>query len=168
MGLVPTKSHGGTGNPPMTTSSCYTNVSRLALQGEYEPESGVHGGEQVTRDSSPALGQVSAIQRDDLRDVRHRILRKAGLALWYEDVPRGVQELEVRCQDHRDGRRDPAAIEGIGLYDQHRAPEPWLGAARLTQVSPPDLASLNYHSDRAATRRCARRVRSSSWLGSEA
>src|SRR5256885_15776956 len=88
---------------------------------EHDVDAGQDQIEVATGEPSHAFEKDVAIQGDDLRCVRDRVLGKTGLRRLEEDIPGSVSPVEVaRQRDAHDGG-DPAAIERLTLHDDDRA-----------------------------------------------
>ena len=96
---------------------------RGALAPENEIDSGENGVELAAGDVPGPFGQESAVDRDDLRDVRHGIFRQSGRPRSQADVTGRVRQPEIARQRDSDDRSDAASIEGIALHDQHGPPK---------------------------------------------
>ena len=117
-------------------------------------------------DAPSALYEVGSVERDELRGIRHRVLRQSGQLAWHEHIARGLEQAKVARQHHGDDGLDAAAIEGIGLNDEYRSAEPGGGTAGLAQLSPPDSAPLYHQVSGRMARRWARRTAGSRSLDS--
>ena len=123
---------------------------------------------QRTADVAGTLGEEIPIDGDDLRHINNRILGKARGVRGKEHVSRGVEQAKVRRQDEGECGAEAAAIERVALNDEHRPTESGLGALWFTEVSPPDVATLDYHDSFGMDRFCTRRVPASRRLSSVA
>jgi len=84
------------------------------------------------------LDEHVSIEGHDLRNIRNGVSREIGFLSLDQYVPRGIEQPQVGCQDHRDGRANPASIERVGLHDEYRTAEPWFGTGRLQALITPD------------------------------
>ena len=94
---------------------------RRALTPEHEIDSGEDGLEEALRKVPGPFGQEPAVDRDDLRNVRHGIFRQSGRSRSQADVTGRVSQPEIARQRDSDDRSDAAPIEGIALHDQDGA-----------------------------------------------
>lgn len=108
-----------------------------------------------------AIRENPLVESHDLGDIRHRISWKAGDSCWKKGVARSVGPTSVGRHRHANRRCDPAPIESVTLNDHYRSPESRPGTGWRWQVSPPDLALSNHHSDCSRIRLPAVRTNSS-------
>ena len=94
----------------------------LPSQRKRELEAGLDGGHPVPGKLAGLFGEKSFVERDELGDVDHRVLRQPALAARQGHISRRPGQVHVRVDDRRDHGPDAAAIEGVGLNDDHRAP----------------------------------------------
>ena len=76
---------------------------------------------ELGRDLPGWFSQVGLIEGDHLGHHRYGVLRKLGGPLWEEDVPGCVLEAHVGAQGHGQHRVQAAAVEAVGLDDEHWA-----------------------------------------------
>ncbi len=131
--------------------------ARAHLQAQNETEAGVEVFHGLTSEPPGAFQQKIAVERDELGDVRHRVLRKPGSLRGNEDITGRFQQAQVGHENDGDNSAQAAAIERITLHDDHGASITWFGTIGLTKVGPPHLAAFAYHESRGSERACARR-----------
>jgi len=119
-----------------------------------------HELELLLGQSPDAIGECPTVESDDLRDVGDRVLRQAGEPGVEQDVAGCFGPAQVAGQGDTDDGRDVAAVEDVPLDDHDRAPKAGLGAGRLLEVGPPDLALGDHQSERPSVRRAAACVNS--------
>src|SRR2546421_338781 len=113
------------------------------LQLQNEAQARVDRALQARRQRASVLGQETSVESEYLRDIDHRVARKTGRAGRHDDIARSIGKLEVAC-DHGDyDCLNTAAVKGVCLDDKYGPPESGVGATRLGQIGPPDLATLN-------------------------
>jgi len=101
------------------------------------------------------FGQRGSVERDDLGYIDHRVLWQPGVVGLQQKISRRLGPLEITRQGDAYNGRKPTMVEGVALDHQHRAPESGLGTDRLSQVGPPDLTLMGYHSLRCRVCRAA-------------
>ena len=118
--------------------------------------------QQTPRYPARALVEVSAIDSDDLRRVRHGVLREARRTPSDEHIARRILPFQVACERHANYGCESAAVQWVALDDQHRTPESWSRTHRRGQVAPPYIALADYHSVRRSTSYAAEETKSPS------
>lgn len=96
-----------------------------------------------------------AIERHNLRRVGNGWLGQPGLPGSKLKVARRAGPLELRREGNDHNRCEGGPVQRVALDNENRAPKAGLGAGRLAEVSPPDLALSDYHSDFSRTARAA-------------
>jgi hypothetical protein len=130
-------------------------VSR-ALAPENEVHSGENGLKQAARNVAGPFGQEAAVDRDDLRDVRHGVLRQSGRPRSQAHVAGCNCKPEVARQKDCNDRRDAAPIERVALHDQDGPSKAGARAGRLRQICPEDVPLGDDHSPVRRTKDPAR------------
>lgn len=103
----------------------------------------VDRGLQARRERASVPGEVLAVEGQDLGDVDDRVAGKSRGAGGQQNIAWGIGKRQV-TGDHGDyDGLNAAAIEGVGLHDQHRPAESPFGAARRGEIGPPDLAAMD-------------------------
>lgn len=125
---------------------------RTVLQAEGEAKSVFDIFQHVAAKPANWLVEHVPVDRDDLRDVRHRILGQPGHPGRNEDIAGCIEEAQVRGQHDGDYGSQTTPVEGVILHDEEWTAEPRLRAAWLPQVCPPHLTALDYHSRSSARR----------------
>lgn len=113
------------------------------------------------------VGEVVLVHRQQLGDVRDRVLGEAGARSLKQHVAGSVEEPRIRREGHADYGSEPASVECVRLDDEDGAPKAGPGFARLVQVRPPYFPACDYQSS-ATERACARRICGSIPLGESA
>ena len=140
------------------------------LATEYQVDAREHDRQVPGRELTNQFREQFSIQCDDLRDIGHRVTRQPRVLSGEQDVTRCLRQPQVAGQGHHDDRANPAAIEGVPLYDEHWTAEPRPGADGRGQFGPPDLTLDEgyYHSMSASVRAIAAATAGSAWLSSSA
>lgn len=131
---------------------------------ENHVDPGQHETELSLPDFPDPLVEDLAIDGNDLRDVRDRILRQPGCSLRQKDVSGGFGPFQIRGQGDADNGADLAPVEGVPLNHQNRPAETGRGSDRLTEIDPPDLALDDYFSLRRRVLSAALRTNASGWV----
>lgn len=90
------------------------------------------------------LGEETAIQSQELRDVYDRVSGQAGRTRRQQDIPRGFRQVDVAGDRRDDCGLNPAAIERVGLDNKNRPPVSGFGMAWLAKICPSDLPTLDF------------------------
>jgi len=108
--------------PPMRSWAAVGERERKAAQTRLEtentPKTAVHVSERLPANAAGELQQEIAVDGDDLRDIRHRVLRQARGVRGKQDVPWCVEQADVGGQHDANDGVQTTPIEGIVLYDQ--------------------------------------------------
>jgi hypothetical protein len=108
-----------------------------------QSEALINEGLQTRRQSTSLLGQETAIERQELRDIYHRVSGESHCPCGQQDVSWGVGQFKIAGDHGNNCGLNPAEIEGVRLDHKHRAPVSGLGAARFGQIRPPNLSAMN-------------------------
>lgn len=131
------------------------------LRNEHQSQSVAHRLHVSRRQFANPVAERCAIDGDDLRDVGHGVLRKAGITGGNEYVAGCIGQPDVRSDHDRNRGRYPAPVERVRLYDQQRPPEPRSRSCRRSEICPPYFASLHLPlrpAHNVALRPCHRRI----------
>ena len=94
--------------------------------------------------ASGSVSHPGLVERDDLRDVHHRVPIQSGLLRRQFHVARRVCESEVGRDRQRNDGVDRAVVEGVRRHDQDRARIARLGSDWFPQVRPVDVAASQH------------------------
>lgn len=129
---------------------CGANAGVAARLGHLEvqnqPQPSFYPAHQSGRYAPGATGKKIFVECDDLRDVGNRIPGQSGTCRRKKHVSRGVEQSCVRSENNTDDRSQPTTIKRVCLYHQDWSPESRSRSPGFVQFSPPDFASLDYHS----------------------
>lgn len=87
------------------------------------------------------LGKKLAVQRENLRDVHHRIAPQPGGPRWKQDIARRIRKIQVRGNHRNQCGLDAAAIERVGLNDENGAAVAGLRPSWSRKMRPPEFAA---------------------------
>lgn len=137
-------------------------MREVSPKGDLPAENAVDAGKDEVQsaagDFAEAIGQDVLVQRDDERDVSHRVLRQTRLGPGERYISRGISPFEVAGKRNTDDGADAAAVECVALDHDNRPPVSGRGPGGFFEVCPPDFGLFDYHSTRRMTRRAARLV----------
>jgi len=150
----------GTGGPDCGDYSEAPVTQRLTVSSrESAAEDDVYPGkyqvELRPRELPHALGEQGLVQGHDLGDVGDGVLGQTGESRGKRDVSRRVRPAEVTGEWNAHDGRDPAAVQGVSLYNHDRPSESRSGAGWVRELGPPDPALDDYQSLRSKMRRDA-------------
>ena len=115
------------------------------LQRENQPQAAFELFQQRPSNAADLLREELAIDGDHLGDVGDRVLGEPRRPGRHQDVPRRLDQADVRRQRDGDHGLQPAAVERIGLDNKDGAAKSRLRSGRLPELGPPDIAALDYH-----------------------
>jgi len=126
------------------------------LPTENDIDTGNHLCEILLPELRRALGKKPLADRDDLRDIRHGILRQSRYLCRQHNVARRTRPGQIVRQRHANHCREPTAVQVVTLHDHDRPADARTGSGGLVEIGPPHLTLQRaYHSLRASARRAA-------------
>lgn len=129
-------------------------MQRRLLERKHKPQTIFYSAKDALRNTTRAFLQKLAVQRDDLRDVHHRVRRKQTRALAQPYVAGSLGQIQVGCDGCCYYGLYAAAVECIGLDNQDGSPVAGFGAGGNTKMRPPDLTAPYFHFSLSSDRDC--------------